>query len=137
MIQKQSDIDHKLAIIKNWYKQHYPICGFCGHLVREGGDLAHFIRRSYSVELQTNKLNSCLCHRHCHSCFDNSPDQAQYLPRIIEVMYIIWRLDQQYFNQIADQMPELFPVFEQFPGLEIGELDHHGELLQLTYLYSK
>ena len=134
MIQKQSDIDRELFTIKKYFQQHWPICGFCGHLVPNDGDLAHFIRRSYSKELQTNKLNLTLCHRDCHSIFDDNPDQALYLPRIIEVMYIIWKLDADYFYRLSSRFPELNDVFELFPEVPDQRLEHHGELITLQYL---
>jgi len=137
MVPKQSEIDHCLYDIKLWYKNNWPLCGFCGHLVRDNGDLAHLIRRSYSRELQTNKLNLVLCHRHCHDIFDESPEKAQYLPRMTEVMYIIYLLDKEYFNQLAERMPELHPAFELFPDVrsDISDIKHHGELITLQYLH--
>lgn len=129
----QSQIDQELAKIKRWYRHNWPLCIFCNHLVK-GGDLAHLIRRSGSRELQALKLNTGLAHRECHDLFDNNMTQAQYLPRMTEVLYIIWTLDKEYFNQIADNFPELAPAIAQFPGLEIPELAHHGELLSLQYI---
>lgn len=124
-----------LSKIKAWYMRHYPLCLLCGHKVREDGDLAHIIRRSYTTEIMTLKLNTGLSHRECHEIFDNNAEQAQFLPRIAEVCYIIWLLDPEYFNQVADNYPQLHPIFERFPEVGITELDHHGELIQLTYLY--
>jgi len=124
-----------LAKIKQWYLEHYPLCGLCGHAIRDGGwDLAHIIRRSYSVELQTVKLNCMIAHRECHETYDNDFDQSQFLPRIKEVMYIAWLLSPDYFNQVADNYPLLHPIFERFPEVGITELDHHGELLTLQYI---
>lgn len=128
-------IDRKLAEIKRWYKRNYPLCVFCHHKVKDG-ELAHLIRRSYTSEIMTLKLNTGLAHHDCHEIFDDHPDQAQYLPRMKEVMYIIWLLDQEYFNQIADKYPELADIFAQFPDVrpDVPDLNHHGELLQLQYL---
>ena len=125
----------KLAAIKRWYPLHYPLCGLCGHAIRdEVADLAHIVRRSYSDELQTVKLNCMLCHRSCHEIYDDCPEQAQFLPRMPEVLFIAWRLDPEYFYQIADKFPLLTPFFERFPEVEIGEIEHHGEILTLQYL---
>jgi len=123
-----------LAKIKQWYLLHYPLCLFCGHSVRDGGDLAHIIRRSYTMEIMTLKLNTGLAHRECHETYDNDFEQSQFLPRIKEVMYIAWLLSPDYFNQVADNYPLLHPIFERFPEVGITELDHHGELLTLQYL---
>lgn len=123
----------KLAAIKRWYLQYYPLCLFCGHTVREG-DLAHIIRRSYTSEIMTLKLNTGLAHRECHDDYDNNPALAQFLPRMPEVLYIAWLLDPEYFNQIADSYPKLHPFFERFPEVEIGKIEHHGEILTLQYL---
>ena len=125
--------DAKLAAIKRWYLQHYPLCLFCGHRVNEG-DLAHIIRRSYTSEIMTLKLNTGLAHRECHEDYDNNPTLAQFMPRISEVLFIAWRLSPEYFYQIADKFPLLAPFFERFPEVEIGEIEHHGELLTLQYL---
>lgn len=97
-------------------------------------DLAHLVRRSYSIELQSVKLNCMLAHRQCHDIFDNDPAQAIYLPRFIECMYIIWRIDEQYFNQVSGNYPQLSGIFDQFKTVPYEKLDHHGELLQLDYL---
>jgi hypothetical protein len=136
MIQKQSDIDRKLSIIKKWYQTHYSLCLFCGHAVRKEGDLAHLIRKSYSRELQTVKLNTGLAHRDCHEIYDNDYSGAVYLPRIVECLYIIYLLDENYFNLIAGNFVTIFDVLQLFPGVEYREIKHHGELIQLTYLYS-
>jgi len=124
----------RLAAIKRWYLQHYPLCGLCGHAVRDEADLAHIVRKSYSDKLQTVKLNCMLAHRECHDCYDNCPEQAQFMPRISEVLFIAWRLSPEYFYQIADKFPLLSPFFERFPEVEIGEIEHHGEILTLQYL---
>jgi len=124
----------RLAAIKRWYLQHYPLCGLCGHAVRDEADLAHIVRKSYSDKLQTVKLNCMLAHRECHDCYDNCPEQAQFMPRISEVLFIAWRLSPEYFYQIADKFPLLSPFFERFPEVEIGEIEHHGEILSLKYL---
>lgn len=123
----------QLNKIKRWYVLHYPLCLFCGHRVNEG-DLAHIIRRSYTSEIMTLKLNTGLAHRECHEDYDNNPALAQLLPRMPEVLYIAWRLDPDYFYQIADKFPLLSPFFERFPEVEIGEIEHHGEILTLQYL---
>lgn len=129
----QAQIDRELSKIKSWYKHNWPLCVFCNHYV-EGGQLAHLIRRSYTRDLQTLKLNTGLAHHSCHELFDNNMQQAQYLPRMVEVLYIIWSLDKEYFNQIADHFPELAPAIEQFPEVPVRWLEHHGELLSLQYL---
>jgi len=124
----------QLNKIKHWYLQYYPLCGLCGHAIRDEADLAHIVRRSYSDKLQTVRLNCMLAHRECHEDYDNNPALAQFLPRMPEVLYIAWRLDPEYFYQIADKFPLLSPFFERFPEVEIGEIEHHGELLTLQYL---
>jgi lipopolysaccharide biosynthesis protein len=131
----QYQIDSELAKFKLWYKHNYPLCIFCGHRVK-GGQLAHLIRRSFSRELQAVKLNTGLAHPDCHELFDDHPDQAVYLPRIVEVLYIIWTLDEPYFNMIADNFEELADVMQLFPEVrQQDKLDHHGELLTLQYLH--
>ena len=133
----QSQIDHKLNQIKTWYWLNWPLCIFCGHLVREkeGVQLAHLIRRSYSRELQTVKLNTGLAHHDCHEIFDDHPDQAIYLPRIVEVLYIIYLLDDNYFNLVAGHYEALAEVLQLFPTIsdQIRSPEHHGELLTLQY----
>ena len=126
-------IESELHRIKEWYVINYPLCLFCGHRVN-AGDLAHLIRKSYSIPLQTVKLNTGLAHRQCHDLFDNDPAQAIYLPRFIECMYIIWTLDERYFNQISGNYPQLLDIFDQFNTVPCGKLSHHGELIQLDYL---
>jgi hypothetical protein len=79
-------------------------------------------------------LNTGLAHHDCHEMFDNNMSQAQYLPRMTEVLYIIRKLDQEYFNQIADHFPELAQAIAQFPNVSTPEISHHGELLSLQYL---
>jgi lipopolysaccharide biosynthesis protein len=132
----QSQIDSTLEGYKRWYWQNYPLCLFCAHCVRKDGQLAHLIRRSESRSLQAVKLNTGLAHDSCHSIFDDSPDQAVYLPRIIECLYIIYLLDEDYFNRIASNYEQLADVLQLFPSVEYRDIEHHGELVQLTYLYS-
>lgn len=130
-----SHINRELSGIKVWYTENWPLCIFCGHGIKEGeGDLAHLIRRSYSRDLQTVKLNTGLAHRDCHNIFDNEPDQAVYLPRIVEVLYIIFLLDSTYFNLIAGHYEQLADVLQLFPSVSGHEIHHHGELLTLQYL---
>jgi len=130
----QNQINQELAKIKSWYKHNWPLCIFCNHRVK-GGQLAHLIRRSYTRgNLHILKLNTGLAHHDCHELFDNNMTQAQYLPRMVEVLYIIWTQDKEYFNQIADNFPELTPAIEQFPNVPIMPLEYHGELLSLQYL---
>ncbi|MBN1970869.1 MAG: hypothetical protein JW870_15990, partial [Candidatus Delongbacteria bacterium] len=96
---------------------------------------APLIHRSYRRDLQTVKLTTGLAHHDCHEIFDDHPDQAVYLPRIVEVLYIIWLLDRNYFNQISEEYEiynEIFPLFLKVPR---QNLDHHGELIQLNFLY--
>ena len=131
----QSQIDRICNQHRAWYLRHYPVCGYCGHLVRKEGELSHIIRRSYSRELQTVKLNTCLAHSNCHSIWDDSPEQSLYLPRIIEICYIVYLLDENYFNLIAGHFEELAHVLQLFPSVEYRNIEHHGELLQLNYLY--
>lgn len=123
----------RLAAIKRWYRLNYPLCLFCGHRVNEG-DLAHIVRKSFTTDLITLKLNTGLAHRECHDCYDNEAEQAQFLPRMPEILFIAWRLDPEYFYQIADKFPLLAPFFERYPEVEIGEIEHHGEILTLQYL---
>jgi len=132
---RQQQIDQRLAKIKAWYKENYPLCLFCGHKVRGGGQLAHIIRRSYSRELQIVKLNTGLAHHDCHEIYDNFPDQAIYLPRILEVLYISYLLDEDYFNLIAGHYQQLADVLQLFPSVPYQKIEHHGEILQLNYLY--
>lgn len=136
MIEKQSDIDRKLFIIKKYFQQHWPLCGYCGHLVRGPSELSHIIRRSYSRELQTVKLNCTLAHSSCHSIWDDSPSDALFLPRIIEILYIVYLLDEQYFNLIAAHYRGLSHVLQLFPDVPYKEIEHHGQLLSLQYLYT-
>jgi len=126
-------IDRECAKIKTWYEQNWPLCIFCGHQVK-GGELAHLIRRSYSIELQTIKLNTGLAHHDCQEIFDDHPDQAIYLPRIIECLYIIYLLDENYFNIISGHYAELADAMQLFPSVPYRKIEHHGELLQLNYL---
>jgi hypothetical protein len=131
---KTTEIDRICHEHKVWYVANYPLCGYCGHYVKHG-DLSHIIRRSASRELQTNKLNLCLAHSDCHKIWDDCPEQAIFLPRVLEILYCIYLLDLQYFYQYADHFPELFDVFEQFPEVGQEDIKHHGELIQLNYLY--
>lgn len=132
----QEIINRDLVRIKRWYELNYPLCVFCGHRVKTG-HLAHLIRRSYDRKLQNIKLNTGLAHPSCHEIFDDHPDQALYLPRILEVLYIIYRLDERYFSIVSHNFDELRSSICHFPNLDIPKLDHHGELLQLTYLIAK
>lgn len=136
MLPTQSKIESTLQKYKAWYLHHYALCVFCGHHFKKNDtiQLAHLIRRSYSSELQTVKLNCGLSHFSCHDIFDNDPGQAIYLPRFIECMYIIWMLDEQYFNQISHNYPQLSDIFSQFNTVPYEKLDHHGELIQLDYM---
>lgn len=135
MNKHEANIESELFLIKKWYQSNYPLCGFCFHLVRGHGDLAHIIRRSYSKELQTNKLNLVLCHRDCHTIWDDSPEQSLYLPRILEILYIAYLLDENYFNLIAGNFEDLAHILQLFPSVEYRNIQHHGELTQLNYLY--
>lgn len=133
---KQSNIDYELSIIKDWYIANWPLCGFCNHRVKEGyGELAHLIRRSASRELQTLKLNTVLSHHDCHSIFDDKPAEAIYLPRFYEIMYIIFLIDDQYYNQMVGTLysdvwfPDFFMIEKFMPTIEF-----HGELLTLQPL---
>jgi lipopolysaccharide biosynthesis protein len=130
----QSQIESICSQYKGWYKQHWPLCLYCGHTVKNG-DLSHIIRRSYSMELQTVKLNCGLSHRSCHEIWDDKPDQQIYLPRIIEILYIVYLLDEQYFNLIAGNFEDLAHVLQLFPSVEYRNIQHHGEITQLNYLY--
>lgn len=135
MVNQRPKIERKLARIKDWYEENFPLCLFCGHAVKEGtGDLSHIIRRSASLEMQTNKLNTGLAHRSCHSIFDNEPDQAVYLPRIIEILYIVYLLDENYFNIISSHYQQLAPVLQLFPTVPYQNIQHHGQLITLQYL---
>lgn len=130
----QAQIDRKCHELKKWYEEHYPLCLFCGHLVRKDGQLAHIIRRSYSRELQTLKLNTGLAHPECHSIYDDNPDQAVYLPRIIEILYIVYLLDVHYFNLIAGHYEQLADVLQLFPSVPYQRIEHHGHIITLQYL---
>jgi hypothetical protein len=130
----RSQIDRKINQIKSWYWDNWPLCIFCGHSVRKQGDLAHLIRRSYSIKLQTSKLNTGLAHRDCHEIFDNHPDQAIYLPRILECLYIIYLLDEDYFYRIAGDYEPLAIALQLFPSVPRRDIKHHGELITLQYL---
>lgn len=131
----QSQIDRICAQHKAWYTEYYPLCGYCGHSVRGCGELSHIIRRSYSRELQTIKLNCTLSHPACHQIWDNEPDQHIYLPRIVEILYIIFLLSPEYFNQIAGNYESLAHILQLFPSVEYRDITYHGEILQLNYLY--
>ena len=136
MCPKQSSIENICSQYKAWYRENFPLCIFCHHRIKEGeGDLAHLIRRSYSRDLQTIKLNTGLAHPDCHTIYDDSPDQAIYLPRIIEVLYIVYLLDENYFNLIAGHYEQLADVLQLFPSVQYQEIEHHGELVQLLYLF--
>jgi hypothetical protein len=130
----QGSIDRDLTKIKRWYELNYPLCVFCGHRVK-AGHLAHLIRRSYDRKLQSIKLNTGLAHPACHEIFDDHPEQAVYLPRILEVLYIIYRLDERYFKQIRYNFEELADMLSCFSKIEIQYLEHHGDMLQLNYLH--
>jgi hypothetical protein len=135
MILKQKEIDRILHQHKVWYESHFPLCGFCFHRVKKGeGQLAHIVRRSYSRELQTYKLNTVLSHADCHSLYDDSPEQAIFLPRIIEILYIAYLLDSGYFNLIAEHYRELSHILQLFPEVPYQDIGHHGEILSLQYL---
>lgn len=126
-------IENELSKIKDWYEQHYPLCIFCGHLVKSG-DLAHLIRRSYSERYILCKLNTGLAHRDCHEIFDNDIQQSVFLPRIIECLYIIWLLDERYFSLIVDNFTSLLHILQLFPNLPFSQIDHHGQIITLQYL---
>lgn len=130
----KSQIDSECQKLKRWYEVHYPLCLYCGHKTNRG-DLSHIIRRSYSRELQTVKLNTGLACRACHQIWDDEPDQQIYLPRIIEILYIVYLLDEQYFNLIAGNFEDLAHVLQLFPSVEYRNIQHHGEITQLNYLY--
>lgn len=119
--------ESKLSEIKEWYWKNWSMCIFCNHKVRDEGDLAHLIRRSESIRLQTIKLNTGLAHRICHDIFDNKPGEAIYLPRFFEIMFIIYLLDEAYYNRIASLYngPDFSDV--TYPHA----LEHHGQLLTL------
>jgi len=129
-------IESDLQRLKEWYWYNWSLCLFCNHDVRKHGDLAHLIRRSASRELQTLKLNTGLAHRECHDIFDNKPREAIYLPRFFECMYLIWKIDIQYYgglcfsySQLGIYLPDFFLIDPHIPTLE-----HHGELLTLQPL---
>ena len=133
----QSSIDSKLSRIKEFYHREWPLCLFCNHYVKpEFAQLAHIIRRSYSREYQDLKLNTGLSHPDCHDLYDNHPDQAIYLPRFVETLFIIWLIDPEIFKQISINVyPSYnFPDFEQISneyGLHLTPIEHHGQLLYL------
>jgi hypothetical protein len=125
-------IESDLQRLKEWYWHNWNLCLFCNHSVRRHGDLAHLIRRSASREVMTLKLNTGLTHRDCHTIFDDKPDQAIYLPRFYECMYLIFLIDDQYFNQMVGTLyPDIwFPDFFRISSL-LPTPEHHGELLTL------
>ncbi|MGI6337872.1 MAG: hypothetical protein ACOXZV_00650 [Bacteroidales bacterium] len=84
--------------------------------------------------MQTSKLNTGLAHRDCHEIFDNHPDQAIYLPRILECLYIIYLLDEDYFYRIAGDYEPLAIALQLFPSVPRRDIKHHGELITLQYL---
>jgi len=131
----QSQIDSKVSMLKSWYSNHYPVCGYCGHVVRKDGELSHIIRRSYSRALQTEKLNTCLAHNTCHQIWDDSPEQAVYLPRALEILYVVFLLSPDYFNIIAPHFDQFSDAIAQFPEVPYRDIQYHGEILQLNYLY--
>lgn len=128
-------IQSEITQLKEWYWFNWPLCLFCNHRVRYG-DLAHLIRRSASISLQTSKLNTGLAHRECHNIFDDKPGEAIYLPRFFECMYLIWKMDINYYNRLCSIyldsdfiMPDFFTIDAKLPPIE-----HHGELLTLLPL---
>ena len=70
--------------------------------------VAHLISKSFSGELQTVKLNTGFAHPDCHEIFDDHHDKAIYLSRIVEVLCIIWTLDDHYFKMNAENFGELY-----------------------------
>lgn len=104
---RQRRVDSNLSIIKQWYQENYPICPFCGHRVFSG-DLAHFIRRSdrskywNNEDLQTLVYNVGLAHRDCHDIYDNHPDQAHYLPKILDVAFNVFIIAPDLYPSFAD-----------------------------------
>jgi hypothetical protein len=129
----QSQIDRICHEHKQFFIQEYPLCGYCGHLVK-AGDLSHIIRRSASRELQTNKLNLCLAHHDCHQIWDDCRNQADKLPRILEILYCVYLLDEQYFSQISDDFPIFSDIFPMFSSVPYRDITHHGEIITLQYL---
>jgi hypothetical protein len=131
-------IESTLQSYKEWYWQNWNLCLFCNHSVKRHGDLAHLIRRSSSIRLQTLKLNTGLAHRECHDIFDNKPGEAVFLPRFYECMYLIFLMDSQYFNQMVGTvypdvwLPDFFEISRFIPYPE-----HHGELLTLQHFLNQ
>jgi hypothetical protein len=125
-------IESTLQSYKEWYFHNWNLCLFCNHSVKRHGDLAHLIRRSSSIRLQTLKLNTGLAHRECHNIFDNKPKEAVGLPRFYECMFLIFLMDDQYFNQMVGTvypdiwLPDFFAISRILPFPE-----HHGEILTL------
>jgi hypothetical protein len=105
---EQQRIDARLSIIKQWYQENYPICPFCGHRVLSG-DLAHFVPRSFASKyyprevIQTLINNVGLAHRDCHEMYDDHPDQAHYLPKILDVAYNVAIIEPDYFPIMFDR----------------------------------
>lgn len=129
----QNLIDSRLAKIKSWYLINWPVCIFCNHRVGENAQLAHLIRKSETrSELQYEKLNTGLAHHDCHDIFDNKPYEMVYLPRIYEVLYIIWLLDPDYFNRISSYVPNYNNIYDSFPDLPYKDIEHHGELIHVN-----
>ena len=124
-------IESEISQLKEWYWHNWRLCLFCNHAVRKEGDLAHLIRRSASIRLQTLKLNTGLAHRDCHDIFDNKPGEAIYLPRFFECMYLIWKIDINYYSQLISYYPAIaFPDFFEIDS-KLPPIEHHGELLTL------
>jgi hypothetical protein len=129
-------IESDLQRLKEWYWHNWSLCLFCNHKVRKHGDLAHLIRKSASRQLQTLKLNTGLAHRECHDIFDDRLKEAVFLPRFYECMYLIWKMDIDYYGQLSYRyssygiwLPDYFLIDPKIPSI-----DHHGELLTLQPL---
>jgi hypothetical protein len=135
----QDRIESRLALNKRWYRYYWPLCLFCNHKVNNG-DLAHIIPRSYAsryytkYEQDTMLLNTGLAHRDCHDIYDNDKDQAQYLPRFREVMYITRLISPEYFNMLMQTHYDHLHRLEWEIGICQKKIRHHGELLFLPHL---
>lgn len=91
----------KLHEIKQKLLEECGWCFFCG---RTGYlDLAHLIRRSASTVHRGNPDNCILACRECHHIFDNVPTLRVHLPNYKKAMQIIKKIDESYYNEIADK----------------------------------
>jgi hypothetical protein len=121
-------IENILNKHKEFWLKHYPLCIFCGHKVRNRGQLAHKIRRSADRNLSVMLFNTGLAHHECHEIFDNVPEEAVLLPLFWEVMYDISMIDSNYFYQLMinvyfDLLREKYKIEDPFKYMKGLKLD--------------